>query len=123
MEVIEVQTMQAEVTLRLVTVVREVFPGAVFAVEEIETFTHETGFMEPNWNWAEGSEQVDDIIEAVSSGCVKLVVRRPGWPAGALLAELQDQVSRNGPHHLFGPGLGRNGLSGDHQSPCGPARL
>ena len=97
MEVIEVQTMQAEVTLKLVTVVREVFPGAVFAVEEIETFTHETGFMEPNWNWAEGSEQVDDIIEAVSSGCVKLVVRRPGWPAGALLAELKDQVSPKRP--------------------------
>jgi Cof subfamily protein (haloacid dehalogenase superfamily) len=103
MEVIEVQTMQAEVTLRLVTVVREVFPGAVFAVEEIETFTHETGFMEPNWNWAEGSAQVDDIIEAVSSACVKLVVRRPGWPAGALLAELQDQVSETA--HITSSGL------------------
>ncbi len=103
MEVIEVQTMQAEVTLKLVTVVREVFPGAVFAVEEIETFTHETGFMEPNWNWAEGSEQVDDIIEAVSSGCVKLVVRRPGWPAGALLAELKDQVSQTA--HITSSGL------------------
>ncbi len=103
LEVIEVQTMQAEVTLRLVTVVREVFPGALFAVEEIESFTHETGFMEPNWNWADGCERVDDIIDAVSSGCVKLVVRRPGWPAGALLAELQDQVSESA--HITSSGL------------------
>jgi Cof subfamily protein (haloacid dehalogenase superfamily) len=93
MEVIEVQTMQAEVTTRLVTVVREVFPGTLFAVEEMETFTHEIGFMEPNWNWDEGSEQVEDIIEAVTGGCVKLVVRRPGSPAGELLAGLQEQVS------------------------------
>jgi hydroxymethylpyrimidine pyrophosphatase-like HAD family hydrolase len=91
MEVIEVQTMQAEVTGRLVTVVREVFPGVLFAVEEMETFTYETGFMDPSWNWDEGSAQVDDIVKAVSSGCVKLIARRPGWPAGALLAELQDQ--------------------------------
>ena len=91
MEVIEVQTMQAEVTGRLVTVVREVFPGVLFAVEEMETFTYETGFLDPSWNWDEGSAQVDDIVKAVSSGCVKLITRRPGWPAGALLAELQDQ--------------------------------
>ena len=91
MEVIEVQTMQAEVTGGLVTVVREVFPGVLFAVEEMETFTYETGFLDPSWNWDEGSAQVDDIVTAVSSGCVKLIARRPGWPAGALLAELQDQ--------------------------------
>ena len=103
MEVIEVQTMQAEVTARLVTVVREVFPGVVFAVEEMETFTHETGFMEPKWNWDEGSEQVDDIIEAVSGGCVKLVVRRPGWPAGAFLSELQQHVSESA--HITSSGL------------------
>jgi Cof subfamily protein (haloacid dehalogenase superfamily) len=103
MEVIEVQTMQAEVTARLVTVVREVFPGVLFAVEEMESFTHETGFMEPNWIWEDGTEQVDDIIEAVSSGCVKLVVRRPGWSAGAFLAELQDQVPKT--VHITSSGL------------------
>jgi Cof subfamily protein (haloacid dehalogenase superfamily) len=103
MEVIEVQTMQAEVTTRLVTAVREVFPGTLFAVEEMETFVHETGFMEPNWNWDEGSEQVDDIIEAVTAGCVKLVVRRPGSPAGELLAGLQEQVSET--VHITSSGL------------------
>jgi Cof subfamily protein (haloacid dehalogenase superfamily) len=92
MEVIEVQTMQVEVTAQLVTVVREVFPGAVFAVEEMESFTHETGFMEANWNWADSCEQVDDIIHAVTSRCIKLVVRRPGWPAADLLARLQSQL-------------------------------
>ncbi len=92
MEVIEVQTMQVEVTAKLVSVVRKVFPGAVFAVEEMDSFTHETGFMEANWNWEDSCEQVDDITHAVTSSCIKLVVRRPGWPAADLLAELQSQV-------------------------------
>ncbi|HTT92378.1 MAG TPA: Cof-type HAD-IIB family hydrolase [Acidimicrobiales bacterium] len=103
MEVIEVQTMQAEVTLRLVTAVREIFPGAVFAVEEMETFTHETGFMEATWNWEDTCEQVDDIVHAVTSSCIKLVVRRPGSPAAELLAELQDQVT--GTVHITSSGL------------------
>ena len=103
MEVIEVQTMQAEVTLRLVTAVREIFPGAVFAVEEMETFTHETGFMEATWNWEDTCEQVDDIVHAVTSSCIKLVVRRPGLPAAELLAELQDQVT--GTVHITSSGL------------------
>jgi Cof subfamily protein (haloacid dehalogenase superfamily) len=102
MEVIEVQTMHAEVTAGLITTVRDFFPGAVFAVEEMETFTHETGFMEPGWNWEEGS-QVEDIVQAVSAGCVKLVVRRPGWSAGTLLSELQEQVS--GSVHITSSGL------------------
>jgi Cof subfamily protein (haloacid dehalogenase superfamily) len=102
MEVIELQTMHAQVTRGLIVAVREVFPGAVFAVEEMESFVHETGFMEPHWNWEEGS-QVDDIIEAVSGGCVKLVVRRPGWSATALLAELEAQVS--GTVHITSSGL------------------
>ncbi len=101
-EVIEVQTIHADVTVGLIVAVREVFPGAVFAVEEMESFTHETGFMEPGWNWEEGS-QVDDIIQAVNAGCLKLVVRRPGWSAGTLLARLEDQVS--GTVHITSSGL------------------
>ena len=103
MEIIEVQTMQAEVTATLVTTVREIFPGVLFAVEEMETFAHETGFLEPNWNWDEGAGQVDDIIEAVTGGCVKLVARRPGWPAGALLSELQQHVPET--VHITSSGL------------------
>jgi len=93
MEVLELQTIAAEVAAGLVMVVREVFPGSVFAVEEMGTFTHESGFMEPYWNWEEGTEQVDDIMEAVTNDCVKLVVRRPGWTAATLLAQLRDQVA------------------------------
>jgi Cof subfamily protein (haloacid dehalogenase superfamily) len=103
MEVIEVQTMQAEVTLSLVSVVREIFPGAVFAVEEMETFTHETGFMEASWNWEDTCEQVEDIVHAVTSSCIKLVVRRPGSPAAELLAELENQVP--GTVHITSSGL------------------
>jgi Cof subfamily protein (haloacid dehalogenase superfamily) len=102
-EVIEVQTMQAEVTVRLVSVVREIFPGAVFAVEEMESFTHETGFMEASWNWDDTCEQVDDITQAVTSSCIKLVVRRPGSSAVELLAGLQNQVSETA--HLTSSGL------------------
>jgi Cof subfamily protein (haloacid dehalogenase superfamily) len=103
MEIIEVQTMQVDVTANLVRMVRQLFPGAVFAVEEMESFTHETGFMEANWNWEEGCTEVDDIIQAVTGNCIKLVMRQPGWPAAALLAELHSQVSESA--HLTSSGL------------------
>lgn len=102
MEIIELETMHAEVTAGLIVAVREVVPGAVFAVEEMDSFTHETGFMEPGWNWEEGS-QVDDIIHSVSAGCIKLVARRPGWSAATFLTELQNQVS--GTVHITSSGL------------------
>ena len=123
MEVIEVQTMQAEVTGRLVTVVREVFPGVLFAVEEMETFTYETGFLDPSWNWDEGSAQVDDIVKAVSSGCVKLI-RAPARLAGrGSPGRAARPVSRDGPRHLLGAGLGGDGSPWHNQSPCRPARV
>lgn len=104
MEVIELRTLQAEWTTELVGVVRDVFPGAIFALEDMECFTHEAGFIEASWNWGERStEQVTDIVEAVSRSCIKLVVRHPGWPAGALIAELQGHVLESA--HLTSSGL------------------
>jgi Cof subfamily protein (haloacid dehalogenase superfamily) len=95
MEVIEVETLGRDVAAEVVPMVRELFPGAVFAVEEMESFTHEAGFIDPDWNWDEGTNQVDDIIEAVTPGCIKLIVRRPGWPARHLLSQLNDRVAEN----------------------------
>ncbi len=103
MEILETETIAAEVANRLVTVLRERVPGAVFAVEEMESFTHEAGFMSPEWYWDEETRQVDDIIEAVSPLCIKLIVRRPGWSAGTLLAELRREVAEKG--HVTSSGL------------------
>lgn len=103
MEVIETETMAAEVATGLVTMLRELFPGAVFAVEEMDSFTHEVGFVDPSWGWDDLTETVDDIVQAVSSTCIKLIMRRPGWPAGALLAELKEQVAEKG--HVTSSGL------------------
>ncbi|HXW81052.1 MAG TPA: HAD family hydrolase, partial [Acidimicrobiales bacterium] len=103
MEVIEVETIGREVAAEVVLMLRELFPGAVFAIEEMETFTHEAGFIEPDWNWDEGTNQVDDIIEAVTPGCIKLIVRRPGWPARHLLSQLNDRVAEN--FHFTSSGL------------------
>jgi hypothetical protein len=103
MEILELETVAADVAGRLVNMLRECLPGVVFAVEEMESFTHETGFMEPDWYWDEVTGQVDDIIQAVSPMCIKLIVRRPGWSAGTLLAELRRQVAEKG--HVTSSGL------------------
>jgi Cof subfamily protein (haloacid dehalogenase superfamily) len=103
MEVIEVETIGGDVVAEIVLMLRNVFPGTVFAVEEMESFTHEAGFMEPDWNWDERTDQVDDIIKAVTPACLKLVVRRPGWPARHLLSELSSQVAAS--VHITSSGL------------------
>jgi Cof subfamily protein (haloacid dehalogenase superfamily) len=96
MQVLEIETVAAEVASRLVSMLRQRLPGVVFAVEDMEAFTHEAGFMDPEWYWDEETEQVDDIIEAVSPMCIKLIVRRPGWSAGTLLVELRREVAEKG---------------------------
>lgn len=103
MEVIEIETIGADVAAGIVTMLREIFPGAVFAVEEMDSFTHEAGFIETSWGWREGTEIVDDIIQAVTSACLKLIVRRPGWSAATLLAQLEEQVAEKG--HVTSSGL------------------
>ena len=103
MQILELETVAAEVATRLVTLLRQRVPGVRFAVEEMDSFTHETGFMEPEWYWDEVTDQVDDILQAVSPMCIKLIVRRPGWPASTLLAELRREVAEKG--HVTSSGL------------------
>ncbi|MGH9105727.1 MAG: HAD family hydrolase [Acidimicrobiales bacterium] len=102
-EVIELQTIAAEVCAGLVENLRRDFPGVVFAVEEMERLTHEPGFMDPSWAWSERTRQVGDIAQAVSSSCIKLIVRRPGWSAGGLLAALRQGFAEKG--HMTSSGL------------------
>jgi Cof subfamily protein (haloacid dehalogenase superfamily) len=103
MEVIEIQTIDGDVVEEIVHMLRRVFPGAVFAIEEMDTFTHEAGFMEAAWNWDDRTDQVGDIIDAVGPACMKLIVRRPGWPARHLLSELNNQVVES--VHITSSGL------------------
>jgi Cof subfamily protein (haloacid dehalogenase superfamily) len=102
-QVLELETVAAEVAARMVSLLRQRVPGVKFAVEEMEAFTHEAGFMDPDWYWDEVTKQVDDILQAVSPLCIKVIVRRPGWPAGALLAELRREVAEKG--HVTSSGL------------------
>ena len=103
MEVIEVETIAADVSAGLVKMLREVFPGIIFAAEEMGSFCHETGFMEQAWDWDEGADEVDDILQAITSSCIKLIVRRPGWSAKSLLAALEEEVAEEG--HVTASGL------------------
>ena len=102
-QVLELETVAAEVATRLVKLLRKRVPVVRFALEEMEAFTHEVVFMEPDWYWDEVTKQVDDILQAVSPLCIKVIVRRPGWPAGTLLAELRREVAEKG--HVTSSGL------------------
>jgi hypothetical protein len=102
-QVLELETVAAEVATRLVELLRQRVPGIRFAVEEMDSFTHETGFMDPEWYWDELTKEVDDITQAISPLCIKMIVRRPGWPAGTLLAELRREVAEKG--HVTSSGL------------------
>jgi hypothetical protein len=103
MDVIEIETLAAEVVTRLVGLVRANVPGTVFAVEEMASLAHEAGFIDPLWDWGELTCQVDDIVQAVTPRCVKLIVRRPGWTAATLLVALQEQAADQG--HVTSSGL------------------
>jgi hypothetical protein len=102
-EVIEVSTMAAEVCEELVRLLRQTLPGAIFAVEEMDRFSCEAGFLEPGWDWSEVAHQVDDILRAISSTCVKLILRCPGSTARELLGAIRMDVAEKG--HLTSSGL------------------
>lgn len=103
MEVIEVSTIAAEVCMGLVQMLRSSYPDVVFAVEEMETFSYESGFLEPGWDWRELPRQVDDVVQAITPTCIKLIVRRPGWSASQLMAAMATDVAEKG--HMTSSGL------------------
>jgi Cof subfamily protein (haloacid dehalogenase superfamily) len=102
-KVIEVSTMAAEICQDLVKMLRLCLPGAIFALEEMDRFSYEAGFMDPSWNWTEVPEEVDDIVRAISPTCMKLIVRSPGWSARELLSTLKIDAAEKG--HMTSSGL------------------
>jgi hypothetical protein len=103
MEVLELETISPEVTCHLVQMLRKSVPGSIFAVEEMDRFAHEPGFIDPAWGWDDTTEQVDDVVLAVAGNCIKLVMRVPGWNAATLLHRLQQEVIDDG--HVTSSGL------------------
>ncbi len=103
MAVVESVTIAAEICHEIVLSVRSLLPGVLFAVEDLDSFTHEDGFMDPSWGWTDPAQEVDDIRRAIDGRCMKLVMRRPGWAAVELLAALQSEIAERG--HLTSSGL------------------
>jgi len=96
MEVIELSAIAADVCKGFVGLVRNAYPEAVFALDEMEHFSYEAGFLEGDWSWDESRRMVDDIAQAVGSTCMKLLVRRPGWSAPQLRAALEIDLAEEG---------------------------
>jgi Cof subfamily protein (haloacid dehalogenase superfamily) len=80
-EVVTVEVFQPEEAAELVAIVRGVDPGVRFAIDNIGRFTHETDFFEMVVDWDEEIEVTHDITGALHDGVIKLIARRPGWPA------------------------------------------
>lgn len=104
-QVVATEHIARDVSVGLVLMLRELFPGCLFAAEEMGYFMHEAGFMEPQWDWDKDdlTHEVPDIVPAMSESCVKLVLRRPGWTARDLLSDLQTCVGAKG--HVTSSGL------------------
>jgi Cof subfamily protein (haloacid dehalogenase superfamily) len=77
-EIVEVEEVAAEVAAGLVGLLRQEVPGVLLGLDNLESFVFERGFFDVPVDWKERLEEVDDILEAVAGGCVKLVARAPG---------------------------------------------
>lgn len=96
MEVVELQTIEAEVAASLVERLRSSFPGAVFAVEQSHRLAYEPGFFEADRLWEDLVLEVEDILAALSPATFKLIVRKPGCAAKELLAYLSGAARKAG---------------------------
>jgi Cof subfamily protein (haloacid dehalogenase superfamily) len=91
-QVIEVQDIGAEVAAGLVALLRQAAPGILLGLDDLECFSFERGFFELPVNWDQRVEQVDDILDVISGGCIKLVARLPGCRADELIDTLAIEV-------------------------------
>ncbi|MGC8627355.1 MAG: HAD family hydrolase [Acidimicrobiales bacterium] len=93
---LEVAPIAPEVALHVVTTLRKAFPGIAFAAEDLSYFAWEPGFT-AGATWRSLDEatvgEVDDIMSVIGPSTTKLVARRPGWPASALLAALGAELA------------------------------
>lgn len=102
-QVVEVRRLPGEIALRMVSLVREAVPGTLFAVDDLECFSHERGFFNGVVDWQERIDEVADIAPILQAGCVKLIARRPGMGAIELIERLESRVGREG--HVTTSGL------------------
>lgn len=105
-EVLETVTIAADVAAGLVEMLRGQLPDAIFALEDMGCFTYEPGFLDTEWKWEnfdERLEEVNDITQAISPACTKLILRRPGSTAREVIAKLESSVSEKG--HITSSGL------------------
>lgn len=84
-ELLEVAEIPAETATRLVRGARAGVAGIHFAVDDLARFSHERAFFDRAVDWEEEIVAVDDICTVLGRGCVKLIARRPGYSAPALV--------------------------------------
>ena len=101
--VVEVDHLPGELAAELVHRSRRIEPEIRFAVDNLESFTHETTFFERTVDWDEVVYETDDLTPVLATGCLKLIARRPGLSAAELIARLEPAL---GPAvHLTTSGL------------------
>jgi Cof subfamily protein (haloacid dehalogenase superfamily) len=91
-EVIEWDGFEPAEAAELVRIVRGIDPNVRFAVDNLDTFTHEPDFFEMVVDWQEEIAVVHDILSALDDGVIKLIARRPGWYAADYIDRLQPAV-------------------------------
>jgi Cof subfamily protein (haloacid dehalogenase superfamily) len=93
--VVETDPIAGEVAARLVDQTRDAFPGVILAIDDLDHFRYETGFLPDGADWDEQLTEVTDIRHHAVHGCVKLIARSPGIDAEPLMTRLQEHL---GPH-------------------------
>jgi hydroxymethylpyrimidine pyrophosphatase-like HAD family hydrolase len=83
---LEVSLLAGDAACELVARLRTAMPEIVFAIDDLERFAHETSFFDGAVDWNEELLVVEDVSGHLAAGCVKLIARRPGWPARELIA-------------------------------------
>lgn len=102
--VISADHLPGEVASRLVSDARRVDPELRFAVDNLDSFTHEPRFFDTAAGWdGEVVRPADDLGPALEAGCLKLIARRPGLSSVELIRRLAPAL---GPEvHLTTSGL------------------
>jgi Cof subfamily protein (haloacid dehalogenase superfamily) len=102
--VVSADHLPGEVAARLVNDARAVEPGLRFAVDNLDSFTHETRFFDTAVNWGEEVvRSCEDLGPVLAAGCLKLIARRPGLSSVELIRRLAPAM---GPEvHLTTSGL------------------
>jgi hydroxymethylpyrimidine pyrophosphatase-like HAD family hydrolase len=93
-EVLAVDRIGATECARIATDIRAAVPGARLAIDAPDRFLHEPGFLQGDEGWDDVSVEVDDVLDHVGEGVVKLVLRRHGSGTPELLGILERVLGR-----------------------------